>query len=541
MNTSPPAWAVRTEADRQALRDGCYWDAAAADRIVRFAERYVSQKYGAGEFRLFEWQRRFFMSVYGWRLPNGRRRFARAILHVPKKNGKTLLVSIIAAYELFAAGVSAPLVCSASTTKENAKQVYEQLVATINRNAKLKSLAKPVPFQKLIRIPDRDAEYRALSADAPNAEGLNCSAVIVDEAHAHRSPKLWRTLEYATIGRADGITVVISTAGDDLTHWYYDLVVRGRNILAGADLDPTVYAEVYEADPERDDLEDPAVWRRCNPSLDQYPGFTSERFRADWERAKKNTGDRLSFERYRLNIFRRSEDGGWVDVARWDLCRKDIPDADLVGHRCWLGFDASQRIDPTSLSAVWLLPDRRFHVKSWAWVAEAGVREREKSNLKRYQEFAADGCLTVTPGDVIDKAPIRAHVLGLRDAGHQVQALVMDPNGAWVFGTDLAGDGIEVFRMPQGYKQFNDPTKQFEEAVIAGRLTHDGGGWLRWCVHSVRLATDDRENVRPCRGKSVDKIDGAVASLMAFAMANQASAAPPPPPSVYEKRGILFL
>lgn len=537
---SPPTWAVRTEADRLALLAGYFWDQAAADRIIRFAEAYLAPKYTAGEFTLFEWQKRFLMSLYGWRRPDGGRRFRTALLHVPKKNGKTLLVAIIAAFELFAAPVASPLVCSASTTRDNAKQVFEHLVACINRNAKLAKAAKPVEYQKRIKCPKRDGEYRALSADAPNAEGLNCSAVIVDEAHAHRSAKLYRTLEYAMIGRADGLMVVISTAGDDLTHWYYGLVCRGRNIIAGTDTDPTFYAEVYEADPERDDLDNPDTWRKANPSLGEYPGFTVEAFRLMWEAAKKSTSDRLSFERYRLNIFRAPDAEAWIDLNVWDRCARPPSDAELRGRPCWLGFDGSQTTDPTSLAAVWWLDGRKFAVRSWAWVAEGGVRRREASNLPKYAQFIAEGCMAMTRGDLIDKAPVKAKILELAGL-HDVKALVMDPNGHLVFGAELAGNGFEVHRQPQNFKHFNDPTKEFQLAVGEGRILHDGNGWLRWCLHSVRLGEDDYGNVRPVRARSVDHIDGAIAVLMPFALANTASVAPPPKPSVYEGRGVLVL
>lgn len=540
----PPAWAVRTEADRRALAAGYYWDQEQADRVMRFAERYCSAKYAAGDggaIRLFDWQRRFLSALYAWRRPDGRRRFRKCLLHVPKKNGKTLLVSVIALFELLGAGVRAPLVVSASTAKENAAQVYEQLAEAIGRNRQLARVCKPVEYRKRINVPDRGGAYRALSADARVQEGLNCSAVIVDEAHAHQSPRLYRTLEHATIARPDGFLVIISTAGDDLTHWYYALVERGRRLLAGEDLDPTLYAELYEADPAKEDLDNPATWRRVNPSLDLYAPFSAEAFGLDWEAAKRSNTDRLSFERYRFNVFRRAEEAVWIDLVRWDACRGPVPSAEeLRTLPLYLGFDASQRVDPTSLTAVWVRPGRQFHVKSWAWVAEAGVREREKTNLPRYQQFMAEGSLTVTPGDVIDKAAALGKIRDLV-AGGNVRALVMDPNGAWVIGQDLDGSGLEIFRQPQTHRFFTGPTRELETAVIERRVTHDGSAWARWCIHSVRLDRDGFGNVRPIRKKSADHIDGAIALLMAFALADQLASAPPPKPSVYETRGFTTL
>lgn len=540
MNRTPPTWAVRTAADRKALADGYYWDEDQAERIIRFVRAYVVPKYVAGEFALFEWQERMLRSLYGWRRPDGGRRFTKALLHVAKKNGKTLLVSIIAAYELYAAGVASPLVISASTTKKNATQVYEQMKAVVAKQKKLRDLAKFTESEKLIRVASRDGEYWSMSSDAPGAEGWNISCGIVDEAHAHRSPTLYRTLEFGTSGRDSGLLVIISTAGNDLTHFYYSLVTRARALLAGNDLDPTFYAEVYEPGPA-DDLDEPRTWKKANPSLDLYPGFTTERFRLAWEAAKPSTGDRLNFLRYRMNVFTRAEDEAYIDLVRWDLCRKPAPlESELRSFPLYLGLDLSQTTDPSSLSAVWALPEKRWFVRSWAWVAAEGVRKREASNLPKYREFIADGWMVETPGSMIDCEPIRRKILDFRDR-YQVKCMVFDPNSAVVFSKEIEGEGIEVFRMPQNYKHFNEPTKEFQSAVLAGKVDHDGNTWLRYCFNSVRVETDSYGNVRPVRAKSVDHIDGAVSTLMPFAKAWADSADVKPKKSVYEGKGLMIL
>ncbi|MBN9524124.1 hypothetical protein J0H58_37380 [bacterium] len=220
--------------------------------------------------------------------------------------------------------------------------------------------------------------------------------------------------------------------------------------------------------PETDDLEDPAVWKRCNPSLGEYPGFATENFAGDFASAKANTGEWLNFQRYRLNIFRRPEDGGWIDLVRWDACRLEIPDAERLAYPCWLWFDDSQTTDPSSVAAVWPLPGRKYHAKSWARVAAEGVRLREQTDLPRYQQFEADGHMTITEGNVIDKQAIREHIRGMR------KAAVMDGSGYTVFGTELETDGFEVFRMPQTIDYFADPTREFAEAVLTGAMSHEG-------------------------------------------------------------------
>src|SRR4051812_42313983 len=121
---SVPEQYITTAADRLAISQGCYWDEAQADRVVKFAETYFAPQFVGGRFRLLPWQAAWLRQLYGWRLSDGRRRWRRALLTVSKKNGKSLLCSIVALYESVAAGVPSPLVVSASTTRENARQIY---------------------------------------------------------------------------------------------------------------------------------------------------------------------------------------------------------------------------------------------------------------------------------------------------------------------------------------------------------------------------------------------------------------------------------
>src|SRR5262245_61961072 len=103
-------WYVRTKADELALEQGAYWDQDKADAIIKFAHAFVQPQYVKGPFRLLEWQQRFLMSLQGWRWKDGRRRFRFANLHIAKKAGKTLLVSIICLYELLCSEEPSPYV-----------------------------------------------------------------------------------------------------------------------------------------------------------------------------------------------------------------------------------------------------------------------------------------------------------------------------------------------------------------------------------------------------------------------------------------------
>jgi len=72
---------------------GFTYDAAAGDYAVRWVEKYCRHhkgKWKGQRLILADWQRWIFRNVFGWKRPDGTRRFRQVWQEVPKKNGKAL-------------------------------------------------------------------------------------------------------------------------------------------------------------------------------------------------------------------------------------------------------------------------------------------------------------------------------------------------------------------------------------------------------------------------------------------------------------------
>lgn len=514
-----PSQYIRTEADRQAIAKGCYWSQKHADAIITFTEAIFKPKQLArpGKFRLMTWQTQFLQSLYGWRNPNGTRRFRFANLHIAKKNGKTMLVAAISAFELLAAGEQSPFVVTGSASKDNAGQVFAEITHTLAKTG-LAKFCEITKNQKKIVVPSLHAEYRSLASDGDRVQGYNCSLVILDECHAHKSSSLYDSLRYATRSRPNGLILCISTAGLDPTCYYHTVYLKSKRILAGEDLDQLHYAEVYESHPDTDP-EDPVEWAKANPALGE--AFSEEVFRGELEGAKGDPVEWRRFVRYSLNRWLRSDDMPYFDLSLWDKLRRDIPDEELQQLECWLGVDLSLTTDPSSVTAVWVLPGRRFHFRSWAWVARAGVKYREATNLPRYEEFeAADPNFRITEGDRIDNDLIENFVLSLCQQ-HRVRQVTFDPTSAVVMMGRIQDQGYEVKSLAQTHRHYNGPMRALHKAVAENAVSHDGGNWLRYCMGCVRVAENDYGEIRPHTKRSIDHIDGAIAGLMAYSEALQ--------------------
>lgn len=97
---------------------------------------------------------------------------------------------------------------------------------------------------------------------------------------------------------------------------------------------------------------------------------------------------------------------------------------------------------------------------------------------------------------------------------------------------------VTMIPFGQGFRDMSPPTKELMRIVLEHRLNHGGHPVLRWNFDNAYVRTDPAGNLKLDKEKSTEKIDGAVALVMALdrAMKNQNGS-----DSVYNNRGLLLL
>jgi phage terminase large subunit-like protein len=63
---------------------------------------------------------------------------------------------------------------------------------------------------------------------------------------------------------------------------------------------------------------------------------------------------------------------------------------------------------------------------------------------------------------------------------------------------------------------FSEPTKELDALMRSGRIAHDGDLVLAWMLGNVVGHYDAKENVYPRKERPENKIDGAIALIMAL-------------------------
>jgi phage terminase large subunit-like protein len=126
--------------------------------------------------------------------------------------------------------------------------------------------------------------------------------------------------------------------------------------------------------------------------------------------------------------------------------------------------------------------------------------------------------ITPTPGNVVDFRAVEDQVRALCER-FQVREIAFDPHLARNMLNNLLEDGYPAVEMRQGWITMAPAVKELERAIIGRTFRHGGHPVLRWNFENIAVDTDKAGNRMFHKGKSRDRIDGAVASAMAVARA----------------------
>jgi phage terminase large subunit-like protein len=510
-------------------------DKARALDAIEFVQLLAHTGDFAGQpFTLLDWQHEVLWNVYGEVGADGLRRHQYAYLEIPKKNGKTELVAALAIYHLATDGPQGQIYCCAAD-KDQAGLAYIAAKSMIGQNEHLEKLVKVIDSKKQIVNRETKTFLRVLSAEAYTKHGLNPTVVIFDELHAQPNRDLWDVMTFgAGAARKEPLWWVITTAGDDPDRLSigWEIHEKARKVAAGEIDDPSWYARIYGA-PEDADIFDEGTWRLANPSLGRTIGI--ERVRQEALSAKESEAAEKLFRWLRLNQWVALKKISWLPAALFDRTLGEWGPGDLLGQTCYAGLDLSSTTDLTALVLLFPpqggAPDWRALFE--CWIPDARMKERERRDHVPFSLWAKGRHVTATPGDVVDYEFVESRIWTLGQL-YRVERLGVDQWGSRMLTQRLMGGGLDVLEIPQTMAGLSAAMKEMERLLRKGEMTHEQNPAARWCFGNVKIAIDGNENMKPMKNKSIDRIDIAVAWIIALATAMRSIGQA----SVYEDRGI---
>jgi len=504
----------------------CTFDMSAAERATGFFPdmlRHVEGEWAGRPLELEPWQQAIVANLFGWKRPDGTRRYREAFVLVARKNGKSLTAAGLALYLLLADGEPGPQVYCAAADREQAGIVYRDAVGMIVQNRELKAACRIYRSYKSVEAGNA-AVFRALSHEAYTKHGLNVHGCIVDELHAHPDGDMIDVLQTATGARRQPITVHITTADfwrpESVCNRKYDYACKVRD---GVIADPAFLPVLYEA-AESDDWTSPATWRAANPNLGV--SISEEYLARECERAKNEPSYQNVFRRLHLNI-RTNAETAWLDLAQWDLGGAAFDAGSMAGERCFGGLDLSTTVD---LTAFCLFFPESGRALWWYWIPRDTARKAERRDRVPYGAWTSVGDIAATAGPTVDYVQVQNDLLAICETYRPVD-VAFDPWNADQMAKQLIGLGVPMIKMRQGYYSLTEPTKALERLVVSGKFLHGGNPVTRWCASNVMLEKDKAGNIMASKRYSTGRIDGIAAAVMAI---GRSIVQPPVPLSSYD-------
>lgn len=518
-------------------KDSVY-DKDAADFAVMFIEQLCHTKgtWAGKPFELIDWQEQIIRDIFGILKPNGYRQFNTAYVEIPKKMGKSELAAAVALLLTCGDGEERAEVYGCAADRQQAAIVFDVAADMVRMCPALNKRVKILTATKRIVYAPTNSFYQVLSAEAYSKHGFNIHGVVFDELHTQPNRKLFDVMTKGSgDARMQPLYFLITTAGTDTHSICYETHQKAKDILEGRKIDPTFYPVIYGAD-ESDDWTDPEVWKKVNPSLGITVGI--DKVQAACESAKQNPGEENSFRQLRLNQWVKQA-VRWMPMDKWDKCAFAVDPEELEGRVCYGGLDLSSTTDISAFVLVFPPEDEddKYMILPYFWIPEENMERRVARDHVPYDVWERQGILETTEGNVIHYGFIEQFI-GRLGERYNIREIAFDRWGAIQMVQNLECMGFTVIPFGQDFKDMSPPTKELMKLVLEEKIAHGGHPVLRWMMDNIYVRTDPSGNIKPDKEKSTEKIDGAVATVMALDRAirlgnNNAA-------SVYDERGIMF-
>jgi len=525
-------------------RNDIYFDEVAADHAISFFPNFICFYEGAFDgqpFNLTPNQQFIIGSIFGWkRKKDGLRRFRTIYIEQAKGNGKSPLAGGVGLYCLIFDDEPGAEIYAAATTREQAGILFRDAKTFAEKSEDLRELLQ-IDKSNLAYYA-ANSFFRPISSEHRGLDGKRPHAALLDEIHEHPNDLVVRKMSAGTKTRRQALVFEITNAGYDRHsicyqhHDYSEKILEEIinddawfGVMSGLDVCEKCASDgktvPQDGCPDCDDWRDPKTWIKANPNMPYLGAPFKDYLTRQVEEAKampsqENIVKRLNFCIWTESITR------WIPADKWNACNFNVDINNLKHRVCYGGLDLSTNTDLTAWVMVFL-PEKegdKYEILCRFFLPEDNMAERVKRDKVPYDVWARQGYIILTPGDLIDYAFILDQIE--QDSKvFEIAELAFDRWGSQKITTDLQNIGFEIegkktlVQFGQGYASMSPPVKETEKMVIGKEIAHGGNPVLSWMISNVAIKMDPAGNQKLDKDKSTERIDGAVALVMAIGRA----------------------
>ena len=515
--------------------DKFYFDEKAATRAITFIERHIKHikgELGGKPFLLEPFQKKIVRDLFGWKYKETNlRRFRTAYICLPRKNGKSTLISAISLYMLVADGEPSAECYVAAGDRQQAGIIFDVASSMVQSDNQLQTNLKV--FKNSIIHEKSNSSFKAISAEASSKFGYNASFICMDEFFVQKDSQLWDALTTSVGSRRQPMTIAITTAGYNRESICFKTETYGKKVAEGIIEDSSFYYVKYACDLETDWTSEDAL-RIANPGLES--GVVKlDYLKREQEKAIKLPSYENTFRMLHLNQWMSSA-SKWLSDQQWMACdRGPIRLEDYRGQTAFAGLDLASVRDISAF--VLLIPeDDRFTVIPFCFAPKENAFIRSRRDQVDYIGWEKEGLMELTDGDVTDYNYIKKRIQEVAEIVN-IKSIAYDRWNASQLVIDLSELGLPMESYGQGWSSMSAPCKELEKLVLGKQINHGGHKVLRWSCSNLAMKSDPAGNIKMDKSKSTERIDPMVSLVMALGsyMNNDN------PDSAYADKGITFI
>ena len=499
-----------------------FYSSKRANHIIEFAENYCRLSKGSsGPVRLELWEKAHLATIFGFVDIVGNRQYQESILIVGKKNGKSLLASIVGLYMLIGDGEAGPEVYAVATKRDQAKIIWMESKRMVRKSPSLLKRIKPL-VAELSSEDFNNGTFKPLASDSDTLDGLNVHCVLMDEIHQWKNGKaLYDVMADGTTARQQPLVYITSTAGtirEDIYDSKYDEAERVINGLFDENgyKDPHLAVFIYELD-ERKEWIDPKCWKKANPGLGTIKNLKT--LAAKVKKAIENNILVKNLVCKEFNI-RETSTEAWLTFE--ELNNIEIFDIKELKPRYGIGgADLSSTTDLTCATILFRIPhNEKIYVIQMYFLPEDLLEKRIREDKIPYDIWKEQGWLRTCVGNKVSYHDVTEW---FKEAQNELDIYIFNLGydgwsaNYWVeementFGTGIMKPVI------QGKKTLSGPMKSLGADLKAKKVIYNNNPILKWCLANTKVDVDKNDNIQPCKTSvSTRRIDGLASLLDAY-------------------------
>lgn len=492
------------------------FDKAKANRAISFIETFCKHSKGewAGKPVILEiFQKAYISALFGFiNKETGLRRYKESMFYVARKNGKTTMLSGIAAYMMIADGEGGAEVFSVASKKDQARLLFDE---THNMVKQSPDLSKHIKKRKTdLYFPLTMSRFQPLGKNSDTLDGLNAHCVIMDELHSIKDRNLYEVMKQSMSARRQPLMVMITTAGTVRECIFDDMYEYACSVVDGTFEDDTFLPILYELD-KKEEWIDPRAWGKANPGLGVIKKVDDLKIKV--ERAKNNPKELSGVLTKDFNI-RDTISSAWLTFGDLDNTEtfdiKDFKNCYAIG-----GADLSITTDLTC--ATLLLMDReteKRYIHQMYWLPADNFKKRVQLDKIPYDIWLKRGLLRLCNGNSINYSDVTAWFLEmLNNYGITPLWIYYDSYSAKYWVEEMEQYGFKMVRCIQGARTLSLPMQKLGADLQAKKINYNNSPILKWCLTNTGVQTDRNGNIVPIKNQAAkQRIDGTASMLDAY-------------------------